>query len=153
MSIPNGDGVKYLEKLAHRKKAEFFVRLAIAATHLGPTAGMGLFEAFFYRTLAKLATNFFLKAAAAEVLTERRKMAEEACKHDMAGPDSKFCPGCGATLAADPEVESVIGRVVRKVLEDYDVKPKKTKPAAGGSDGKDKKTLAEKLGLPSGGKK
>lgn len=74
-------------------------------------------------------------------------MAEEACKHDMAGPDSRFCPGCGATLAADPEVEGVIGRVVRKVLEDYDVKPKK--PKAGDKDGKDKKTLAEKLGLPA----
>lgn len=142
-----------LESWLYDKKAEFFIRMALACEQeFAPLPSMGLPERIVYAQISKWGSKIFKRAAAMELLTKERRMAEESCKHDMAGPDSKFCPGCGATLSADPEVEAVIGRTVRKILQEYDVKPKKPAAGAGGAggagDGKDKKSLAEKLGLP-----
>lgn len=142
-----------LELWLYDKKAELFIRMALAAENeFAPLPSMGLPERIVYAQISKWGSKIFKRAAAMELLTKERRMAEESCKHDMAGPDSKFCPGCGATLSADPEVEAVVGRIFRKLISEYDVKPKK--PAASGAgagagagDGKAKKSLAEKLGV------
>lgn len=148
-----------MSKLSHllaEKKARFWVRLAIAAQqYLQPTRDMALPERIFYAQVSRIGHKFFMQAAEQELLAKERAMAEEACKHDMAGADAKFCPGCGTTLEADPEVKASVGRIVREILTEYDIKPK-AKPKEGGSGGeggggKGKKSLAEKMGL--GGKK
>lgn len=72
-------------------------------------------------------------------------MAQEDCKHDMAGAEATFCPGCGKQLGADPEVEAVVMRTVRKVLSEYDLKPKAAPKKAGEKE--TPKSLAEKLGI------
>ena len=73
-------------------------------------------------------------------------MAQEDCKHDKAGVDSTFCPECGKQLGADPDVEAAIGRTVRKILSEYDLKPKAA-PKTKAAGEKDSKSLADKLGL------
>ena len=133
------------ERLLYRKKAEFWIRLSRAAWTLLPGEDASLLDRILYRNLAKLGNRIFLKFAAQEIATERIKMAQEECKHDMAGAEATFCPGCGKQLGADPEVENVIGRVVKKILSEYDLKPKTT--PKGKKDEATPKSLAEKLGI------
>lgn len=119
--------------------------MSLAARALSPGGEMHWFDHFLYRRLGTIFENLFLKFAAQEVALEKRRMAEEGCKHDMAPPEATFCPGCGKQLGADPEVNSVIERTVRRILSEYDVKPKaKPKAKDGAADGK---SLKEKLGI------
>lgn len=131
------------ERLLFQKKAEFWVRLSQAALTLRPAENAPLLDRIIYRNLAKLGNRLFLRFAYEEVARERMKMAQEDCKHDMAGAEATFCPGCGKQLGADPEVENVVGRVVRKILQEYDVKPKATPKGRKETP----KSLAEKLGI------
>lgn len=143
------EGVTLWERLLHRKKAEFWIRLSRAALTLQPGENAGLLDRILYRNLAKAGHALFLKFAQQEFAVERIQMAQEDCKHDKAGVDATFCPECGKQLGADPEVEAAIGRTVRKILSEYDLKPKaagKKKEGDGGSD-TTPKSLAQKLGL------
>ena len=132
------------ERLLYRKKAEFWIRLSRAALTLQPGENASLLDRIVYRNLSKLGHRLFLKFAEQELATERIKMAQEDCKHDKAGAEATFCPECGKQLGADPEVEAAIGRTVRKILAEYDLKPKAAKKT-----GKEEppKSMAEKLGL------
>lgn len=132
-------------RLLCRKKTELWIRLSQAALTLQPGDNAPLLDRILYRNLAKFLHALFLGLAQREISIERTKMAQEECKHDKAGVDSTFCPECGKQLGADPEVEAVVGRTVRKILAEYDLKPK----AASKSKEKEPtpKTLAEKLGL------
>jgi hypothetical protein len=140
-------GVTLWERLLHRKKAEFYIRLSRAALTLQPGENASLLDRILYRNLSKASHWFFLKLAEHEVAIERIKMAQEDCKHDKAAVDATFCPECGKQLGADPEVEAAIGRTVRKILSEYDVKPKATPKKKEGTGSETPKSLAEKLGL------
>lgn len=72
-------------------------------------------------------------------------MAQEECKHDMAGAEATFCPGCGKQLGADPEVEAVVGRLFKKFAAEYGLKPAAAPKKKEGEN--TPKSLAEKLGL------
>ena len=121
----------------------------MAAQHLYPGDSVGWIERLFYRNLTRASHWLFMRFAGQEIALMRMRMAQDECKHDKAGPDSTFCPQCGKQLGADPEVDAAIERTVRRVLSEFDVKPKK--PAGGGGKGDDgketKKSLADKLGL------
>jgi hypothetical protein len=132
------------ERLYHRKSAELWIRLSQAALTLRPGENASLFDRILFRNLSKLAHAWCLHQAQREIAIERIKMAQEDCKHDKAAPDATFCPECGKQLGADPEVEAAIGRTVRKILAEYDLKPKAAKK--GGKDDPPK-SMAEKLGL------
>jgi hypothetical protein len=139
-------GVTNWERLLCRKKTEFWIRLSQAALTLHPGENASLLDRILYRNLAKLGSALFLRFAAEEIAIERRKMAQDDCKHDMAGAEATFCPGCGKQLGADPEVEAVVGRTVRKILAEYDLKPKTVKTKKDGEK-ETPKSLAEKLGI------
>ena len=133
------------ERLYYRKSAEIFIRLSQAALTLQPGANASLLDRILFRNLAKFGNRLCLHFARQAIAIERIKMAQEECKHDMAATDATFCPGCGKQLGADPEVEQAIGRTVRKILAEYDLKPKAAKKKEGGSE--TPKSLAEKLGI------
>lgn len=132
------------ERLLYRKKAEFWLRLSRAALTLYPGENASLLDRILYRNLSKFAHRLFVKFAEQELATERIKMSQEECKHDKAAADATFCPECGKQLGADPDVEAAIGRTVRKILQEYDLKPKAAKK--GGKEDPPK-SLADKLGL------
>lgn len=140
--------MKLWERLLHQKEAEFWIRLSRAMLTLQPGENSSLLDRILYRNLSKVGHAMCLHFAQRAVAIERIKMSQEDCKHDKAGVDATFCPECGKQLGADPEVEAAIGRTVRKILSEYDVKPKaapKKKEGQGGSE--TPKSLAEKLGL------
>ena len=139
------EDVNAWEHLAYRKKAEFWIRLSRASETLFPGDDASLFDRIVYRRLSQLLQKLFLRFAHEEIATERMKMNQEDCKHDKAAVDATFCPDCGKQLGADPDVEQTIGRVVRKILSEYDVKPKPV--PKGGKTVEPAKSLAEKLGL------
>jgi hypothetical protein len=134
------------ERLLYRKKAEFWVRLAGAALTLHPGENASLLDRILYRNLSKLGHRLFLQFAQQEIATERMKMAQEDCKHDKAAVDAAFCPDCGKQLGADAESAGMVERIVRKVLNEYDVKPKAAPKGKAGAK-ETPKSLAEKLGL------
>jgi hypothetical protein len=134
------------ERLLFRKKSEFWIRLAVATRYLQPGEGASFLDRAIYRRLSRMGEMLFFKFAQQEIATERMKMAQEGCKHDKAGVDATFCPDCGAQLGADPESSAQVERIVRKVLSEYDVKPKAA-PKGKVSNEKETRTLADKLGL------
>ncbi len=140
--------MKLWERLLHQKEAEFWIRLSRAMFTLQPGENASLLDRILYRNLSKAGHAVCLHFAQRAIAIERIKMAQEDCKHDKAGVDATFCPECGKQLGADPEVEAAVTRVFRKLISEYDVKPKvspKTKAKEGGEEGK--KSMAEKLGL------
>jgi len=138
--------VNLWERLAYRKKAEFWIRLSRAALALHPGESAGVIDRILYRNLARIGSQLFQKFAAQEVAMERRRMVEETCKHDKAAVDATFCPDCGKQLGADPEAEAQVGRIVRKILNEYDLKPK-AQPKTKSGEKETPKSLSEKLGL------
>lgn len=135
-------------QLLFRKKYELCIRLAIAARHLHPGDNASPIDRAIYRRLSRLGEALFLRIAQQIIINERVKMAQEDCKHDKAGVDATFCPECGKQLGADAESSAQVERIVRKVLSEFDVKPK-AKPKGEGGKGTEggKQTLAERLNL------
>lgn len=134
-----------IERVLYQKKAEFWIRCAKAAEHLWPGDNAHWTDRILYKWLTRISVQLFWKFAAEEVATWRMKVAQEDCKHDKAGVDSMFCPECGKQLGADAESSSQVERIVRKVLSEYDIKPKAK--SKGEKEKETPKSLADKLGL------